>query len=585
MKQFFKSLFACLAAFFIFFGLLILILIGIGSIADKPVEVNPNSILRLKLNTPIVDRAVDNPFENFDFSSMESNAKMGLNEILLSLKKAANDENIKGVYIDLTFVDAGFASVEEIRDALQAFKDSTGKFVVSYSEVYTQKAYYLASVSDEIYLYPQGGLEFRGLSSTRMFMKGMFKKLEIEPQIIRHGKFKSAVEPFIMDKMSEENREQTSTYISSIWNHVLKGISTSRGITENELNHIADSMLIQKPEDAVKYNFVTKLVYGDEFHEILKQKLGLEEDDKLAFIDVKKYVKVETDEDKGKLKKDKIAVIYAQGSIESGKGDHETIGSEKIAEAIRKARKDEKVKAIVFRVNSPGGSALASDVIWREATLAKKEKPFVVSMGDVAASGGYYISCAADKILASENTITGSIGVFGIIPNFQKFFNNKLGITFDGVKSNENADLGVTKPLTAQQRDIIQKSVENIYDVFITRVADGRGVTKEQVDEIGQGRVWSGIDAKERKLVDDFGGLNKAIETAKQLAKMDDYRIAEYPEIKDPIEELITEIIGENESKILANIFGTNMPYFSYLKDMSKLEGIQARLPYHIEIE
>lgn len=589
MKQFFKILLATILGLCLFFGLFVLILIGIGvgvsSFADKEVTIKPNSVLHIQLNTPVVDRASENPFEDFDFGAMESRGKIGLNEILRNLKKAEKDDNIKGVYLDLSFIEAGMATVEEIRDALQAFKDSSGKFVISYSEVYTQKAYYLASVSDEIYLYPEGMVEFKGLSTTLMFMKGLFEKLEIEPQIIRHGKFKSAVEPLIYDKMSEANKEQSMTYVGSLWNQMIAGISKSRGVSEQELNLIADSLFIRNASDAVNYKLVDGVLYGDELEAKLRTKLGTEEKEKIAFVKIKKYSGVKSDSDKGKLKKDKVAVIYAQGSIESGKGDHESIGSETLAAAIKKAREDDKIKAIVLRVNSPGGSALASDVMWREMVLAKKAKPVVVSMGDVAASGGYYIACAADRILASENTITGSIGVFGVIPNFQKFFNNKLGITFDGVKSNANADLGVFKPLSTQQRNIIQNSVEVIYDSFIGKVAEGRGISKAEVDSIGQGRVWSGTDAISRKLVDEFGGLSRAIEVAAELAKLEDYRVIELPEKKEPFEEFISEFMGEHEGEAMEKALGHNAKYVSYLKSVSRWNGVQTRLPYYIEIE
>ncbi|PCJ89507.1 MAG: signal peptide peptidase SppA [Flavobacteriales bacterium] len=585
MKQFFKFFFASLLAIFVcclFTCLVIFIMASLGD--DKP-EVQPNSVLHIKLNRPIVDRAEENPFKNFNFGSMESESKIGLNNVLKNIKKATKDDNIKGIYLNLLHVDAGFATLEEIRDALIEFKDSSDKFIITYGEVYTQKAYYLASVADEIYLYPEGMLDFRGLSSTRTFFKGLLDKLEIEAQIIRHGKYKSAVEPFMLDSMSVASKKQTMKYVGDLWSHYLKGISDARGISVEKLNEIADSMLIRKAPDAVKFGLADAVIFKDELLAKLREKLGVEEDGDIECISLRKYTKVPVKKEESDLKKEKVAVIYAQGGIESGEGDEETIGSERISKAIRKAREDEKVKAIVLRVNSPGGSALASDVIWREMVLAKAEKPVVVSMGDVAASGGYYIACAADTIVASENTITGSIGVLGIIPNFREFFKNKMGITFDGVKTNHNADLGFLKPLTKTQKRIIKEGVVDVYQVFTSKVAEGRGMTQADVDSIGQGRVWSGMDAMRIGLIDVYGGLTKAIEIAADMADLEEYRVSEYPKKKDAFDELIKEFLGGAQTDMMQQHLGKNYKYFNYLKEVSKMQGIQARLPYFLEIE
>ncbi len=595
MKQFFKILFATILGIILSVFILIIIIISFAGLTDKPVNVEPNTILHIKLDKRILDRASENPLENFDKLSGGFEEQLGLKkDILDNLKNAKTDDNIKGILLELDVIDAGIATADEIRNSLIDFKTS-GKFIYAYSEFYTQKAYYLASVADSVFVYPEGILEFRGLSTQISFLKGLFEKLEIQPQIIRgkNNKFKSAVEPLFLDKMSDANREQTTRYVGAIWNHIVKGISESRHIPLEELKEIADSLRVRKAGDAVKYKLADAAIYRDELTEILRHKTGAEEEKKINYIGLKKYSRVgkddkdEEEEGKGKFKKEKIAVIYAQGGIESGKGDNENIGSERISEAIRKARKDEKVKAIVLRVNSPGGSALASDVIWREASLAKKVKPVIVSMGDVAASGGYYISCNADTIVASEVTITGSIGVFGVLPNTQKFFNNKLGITFDGVKTNKYADLGnLTRPLSGEEFGIIQEEVDNIYDDFTGKVAEGRGMEKQNVDSIGQGRVWSGADAKTIGLVDEFGGINRAIDIAAEKAGLKDYRLSYLPAKEDPIEQILKEILGgeDEETRIMATALGSNYKYYQQLKSVLKMAGIQARLPYLIEI-
>lgn len=570
--------------------LLIFIFAGIGaSMGDKQaVEVKDKSVLHVKLNFEIKERGVNSPFGNFDPATFQSKPSVGLNDILSSLKNAANDDKIKGVYLDMQSVPAGMATVEEIRNALLEFKES-GKWIVSYSEIYTQKAYYLASVSDELWLNPQGMVEWKGLGAQMMFMKGMFEKLEVEPQIIRYGKFKSAVEPLILDKMSEANRHQTMTYMSDLWNKMLRGIAEGRSKTVEDLDALAQNATIQNGKDALENGLVDELLFKDQVMEKLRERLEItDEDMKVNFIGLAKYKnapKVKGDDEKTG-KKEHIAIIYAVGSIEGGEGDDETIGSEKISAEIRKARKDDKVKAIVLRINSPGGSALASDVIWREVVLAREAKPVVVSMGDVAASGGYYIACAADTILAQPNTITGSIGVFGVLMNAQKLVNNKLGIMIDTVKTNRFADLGTPfRALTPIERDIIQNGVNEIYLDFITKVGQGRGMTTDEVDSIGQGRVWSGEDALEIGLVDLLGGIDDAVKIAAGMAKVENYRVVEYPAQKDPLEQMIKELSGQGEEVFLKHRLGQ---YYDYVKDVEELmqmEGVQARLPYQLYID
>ncbi|MFZ4706023.1 MAG: signal peptide peptidase SppA [Bacteroidales bacterium] len=588
MKQFFKFMFASMLGFFLTFVLIMILFIGIMASAisfagEDSVTIPEKTILVLNFDEPVNDRSPSNPFTGFDFANFKTNKNIGLNEVLHLLKKAADDSKISGILLDLDQLQAGSATTEEIRNGLIDFKKS-GKFIYSYSEGYSQKAYYLASVSDKIFLNPTGSLDFKGLAGQVMFLKGLLNKLEIEPQIIRHGKFKSAVEPLILDKMSAANRGQTLSFISSMWNQMLKGISESRKISVKQLTAIADSLKIGDPKDALALKLVDKLAYKDEVIDELMTKTGAKENKDLSLITLGKYSNSPDNESSGS--RDKIAVIYALGSIGGGEGDDQTIGSEKISKTIRKARLDKNVKAIVLRVNSPGGSALASDVIWREMVLAKQAKPVVVSMGDVAASGGYYIACAASKIIASPNTITGSIGVFGIVPNMQKFFNNKLGITFDEVKTNAYADyISGTRPMTEMERKFLTRDIEKIYSTFIGHVAQGRGMTVAQIDSIGQGRVWSGADAKRIGLIDDFGGLNFAIETAAKLAKLEKYRVTELPEQKDPFTMIMEEIGKDNSSRILKSELGENYAYLNYIREIAQMKGVQARLPFQISIE
>ncbi len=588
MKQFFKYVLATVTGMVITFFLVVLLFVVViaGLVAsassEKEVTVKPNSVLHMKFTMPISERTPNNPFKNFNFSSFSDGKQIGLNHILENIQKAKTDDAIKGIYMDMSVVPAGIATVEEIRNALIDFKKS-GKFIVSYSEVYSQGAYYLASVADKIYLNPQGNLDWKGLSARIMFFKGTLEKLDIDAQIFRHGKFKSAIEPFDLDKMSPANRMQTMTYVNAIWNHILMGVSKSRNVSTEELDQLAEHLSIRKPSDALNYKLVDGLKYKDEVIEELQNRLALKQKEKVQYVEFAEYIN--SDKKAKKLGKEKIAIIYAVGSIESGNGDDETIGSDYISKTIREARTDSSIKAIVLRINSPGGSAIASDVIWREVKLAQKVKPVIVSMGDVAASGGYYIACAADVIVAQPNTITGSIGVFGLLPNMQKFFKNKLGITIDTANTNKHADIGGTyRPVTAEEGVFIQQSVENIYDVFIEKVAEGRKKTKEQIDSIGQGRVWSGIDAKQIGLVDELGGINDAIKIAAKKAKLDKYKIIELPKQKDLLEELLKDFGQGVETKILKHELGANYDYYQHAKQIGTVQSIQARMPYELVI-
>ncbi len=585
MKNFFTSFLGSLAAMFVGSILFIFILLALIP-EEKTHSIKENSVLHIKLDKPIAERGTKNPFENISFDG-NSEMPLGLNDILDNLEKAAADSNIRGIFLDLSTIDAGMATVEDIRNALIEFKKSK-KFLIAYGEILTQKAYYLASVADKVYVNPQGIIEHTGMSAQLMFFKGMLEKLDIEAQIFRHGKFKSAIEPFMLDKMSEANREQVEKYIGSLWGHMLTGLSASRNITVDELNRMADDMSVQNAGNCIQFKLADDTLYKDQVLAELRKLLGQKENEKIKFVELGKYTKVPRAK-KEKLSKNKIAVIYAVGDINSGEGNDESIGSERISRAIRDARLDTTVKAIVLRVNSPGGSALASDVMWREVVLARKEKPFIVSMGDVAASGGYYISCGADQIFAQPNTITGSIGVFGLLPNVRNLFINKFGITFDTANTNKHSDMGsLFRPVSESERVVVQNGVESIYQVFIGRVASGRKMSLAAVDSIGQGRVWSGVDAKNIGLVDQLGGLKDAIKFAADKAKLTEYRIQSLPKQKEPFEELINELKGEGDDQartFLRQELGENFNFLISLKKIGNMKGVQARLPFEYIIE
>ena len=502
MKSFIKHIFATIIGILSTFLLIIILIIGITSLisssaARKSQDQAKNAnILTLNLsNISIVERIGNNLLSNIT-SSGELDKKIELKQILDNIEKAKNDDDIKAIYINTSFINAGLSQTEEIRNKLLEFKQ-TKKPIIAYAETYSQNAYYLASVANKIYLNPEGFIDLKGFSISQIFFKDLLKKLDVDIQIIRHWKFKSAIEPFRLNSMSKDNRKQMKSLLNSFADNIMDSIANQRNISLSEIENDANNLNLNLSKNCLELNYVDLLLYQDEVEDILKK---LSNSEKLKIVNIDKYTKKKM---KGeKISRNKIAIIYATGTIKSGKGDEESIGSETLINAIRKARKDEKVKAIILRINSGGGSSLASDVIWRETILAKKEKPFIVSMGDYAASGGYYIACAADSIIANPTTLTGSIGVFGIIPNMQKFYNNKLGITIDTVNTNKYADMGINRPLSEFEKNIIQKSVKNVYESFITKVSEGRNINKLAVDEIAQGRVWSGYDAKRIGLID-----------------------------------------------------------------------------------
>lgn len=598
MRQFLKFMLASMVGTFLIGIVLILVfmfaLVGaVGtsfSMQSKPTEVKEGSILHLQLDQTIVDRGSKDDFM-LDFGPFRDASTIGLNTILASLDHAKTDDKIEGVLLDLTGLQAGFATAKEIRDKLIQFKKDSGKPVIAYSDSYTQGTYFLATAADEVYLQPKGDVLYNGLRSEYMFYKGLFEKLDIDVQFIRgsNNKFKSFGEVFTEDHMSDANREQNRALLNGLWDEHLTAVSESRKIEKTRLNMIADSLLIRNGKDALKHGLIDGLKYRDELLGILHERMHIAADKELRLTRLGTYARSFTpDYARKPASNGKLAVVYAEGDIMPGESEQGTIGSTDLSEAIREAREDSTIKAVVLRVNSPGGSGLASDVIWREVELCKQVKPVVVSMGDVAASGGYYISAPATKIFAERNTITGSIGVFGIIPNMQGFFKNKLGITFDGEKTNKYADMmTVSRPLTEEEKRIIQGYVDEFYNGFKERVAEGRRMTVAQVDSIGQGRVWTGVDAKRLGLVDELGGLEDAINEAAKLAGLSDYKRVELPEQKDLFEQIIADLNGQARSWVAAEMLGEDaalLKQYQQVKRAKEQLGIQARMPYDIEV-
>ena len=586
MRDFLKFTLASIVGMLVVGLLMLFIFIGvitaIVSSGEQVVTVENNSVLHLNLDAQIVERATNNPFEELDIPGFEGSKKVGLNDLLSCIKKAKTDDRIKGIYIDPKEILSGIATVEEIRKALIDFKES-GKFIYAYGQFMSQKAYYLATAANKIVMNPQGAVDFRGLGGEHNFYKKGLEKLGVEVQIIRHGKFKAAVESFTREDMSPENREQSLAYLTGIWNEMLQDISTARGVSVDELNRIANQVAtFRKGDFALENKLIDELKYFDQVLDDLKELSGISLRRDLKTVEIAQYKKVPSSETKN-LVRDKIALVYASGDID-GFGD-DGIKSEELSKAIRLARRDSTVKAIVLRINSPGGSAYGSDVIWREVKLASEVKPVVASMGDVAASGGYYIAAAADTIIADRTTITGSIGIFGMIPNAGELLNNKLGITQDVVTTNEHSDMpSLTRKMTPFEQDLMQSMIEDGYDTFIGHVADGRGMTKPGVDEIGQGRVWASVKAKEIGLVDLYGGVTEAIELAKEMAGLESYRISEYPKLKDPIDELIKQLSGSAKMSFIKSELGENYRYYEQLKSALSTKGIMARMPYDISI-
>ena len=589
LAAFLGTLIALVINFFIKVGVVSSMISSLSkSDAESSTTVKPNSLLYMKLDYDIPDRTVDNPIGSFNFSSMETQESTGMTTILHNIEHAKTDPNIKGIYLELSSIPTSTATLQEIRNKLIEFKES-GKFIVTYGESYSQSAYYMASVADKIFLNPEGALDLHGMASQIMFYKHLFEKLDVEMQIVRgpNNRFKSAVEPYFLDKMSEANREQMDKLLNSIWGEILTSISQSRNISVEQLNKIADNLETYfDAQKALEYGLVDNLYYKDQLLDELKGLTGSNKD--INTIGNANYAKSYKDKS---VSKNEVAVVYALGQIFDGKGDEEqNIYSENLSKTIRKAREDENVKAIVLRVNSPGGSAVASAIIGRELDLTKAEKPIIVSMGDYAASGGYWISAKADYIFADPTTLTGSIGVFGTFPNLQGLLNDKIGLTFDVAKTNENADFGtVTQPLTEFQYGKLQEMVVKTYDDFTKRVAEGRGLTQSYVDSIGQGRVWSGVDAIGIGLVDQLGDMEDAIAYAAQKANLgDDYKVTEWPKQKDFFTRIMESMNNNGSDKLDAAMRSKLGSYYNYLQGLEYLQkntGIQARMPFDMVIE
>ncbi len=596
-NSFFKIVFgSCLGVILagsLLFGLFFLFMVGIAASAGgggNKVTVKDNSVLELDFSQAVPEKTNNVPTSDplsFDF---EQKKKVGLYDMVRSIEMAKEDDKIKGIFLEMSSTSLGSATASVIRDALVDFKDS-GKFIYSYGDMYSQGAYYIASTADSIFVNPRGGVEFKGFASSIPFFKDMLDRLGVKMQIFYVGNFKSATEPFRLNEMSEDNKLQVREYMNGLYNIFLEDVSESRSITVPELKEIADNYELRNAKDAVDLGFVDKEAYRDQLIDALKFKLGLTgKKDKINSIGIADYA--------GKLKKnfktkDKIAVVFAEGSIVDGEGEPGSIGGKKYAKLLRKIRQDEKVKAIVVRVNSGGGSAFASEEIWRELELAKAQGlPVIASMGDVAASGGYYISCNADTILAEPNTITGSIGVFGMVPSAQKMLKDKIGVEFDTVKTSRFATgISPFMDIDGQGGEIIQEGVDEIYEIFLNRVGEGRDMTREEVNEVAQGRVWTGQKAKEIGLVDVLGGLDDALEIAAQKAGLEKYRVSQYPVTKEPLQAFIEKVTGQKtasastmlkEELIRSELGEEGYEMYEMMKEVKNVQGYQMRMPFEI---
>ncbi len=591
MKSFFKYFFAIIlggiVSAIVFLLLVVITITAIAASGEGEVTTEKNSILHLDLGGQIVERSKDDSFGELLGSLSGKFEAKGLNQILESIKKAKRDPNINGIYLQCGAIETGYATIEEIRNALLDFKKS-GKFVVSYSDVYAQKGYYLATAADKVYLFKEGMLQFQGLNMENTYFKHLFEKLGIEFLPFRHGKFKSGVESFCADKMSDEDRIQRKELIDGIWSHITDKISESRGIEKSQIETFVNSNTMMSDNTLfLNAKLIDGLKYEDEVIEELKTRTKISKDDKLATIELKKYANVVVSDSSVKeVSMDKIAIIYAEGVIDGG--NSKGIDSKELAKTIRNAREDKNIKAIVLRVNSPGGSAMGSDIIWREVVLAKKSKPLVVSMGDLAASGGYYISCVADTILAQKATITGSVGIYAQIPNAKGLI-EKVGVNVDEVSTHTGSDFlnslsFMTRTWTIADKTIIQAYVDRGYNTFISKVAEGRKMSVSSVDDIAQGRVWTGIAAKQNKLVDGIGGIDDAILVAKNRAKLKSYRIVELPEQLGVLEQLMKDMESEAKFLVSFDLFGVNSQDLDFVKTIKNQDPLQARLPFDVAI-
>jgi protease-4 len=579
LKSFLASLLALVVFSVLSFVMFFIFLAAIS--ADEKVYVAQNSVLRLNLDAQITEQEIVNPFEGIPMLD-DGIQRLGLLELKSMIRHAADDSKIKGIYLNVSYPIAGFSTLEEIRLSLEEFRKS-GKWVVAYADVMTEQAYYLASVADKVYLNPEGEVEFNGLAIEVTFFKRLFDKLEIKPEIFRVGEFKSAVEPFMLDKMSDANRLQLNEMVNSIYDHVLTRIGASREIPVDKLKEISDKMLARNAALAVEHGLIDSLLYYDQVLDVLNQNLGKKDSSDLKFISYGKYKRamnqIETSAQE-------IAVIVADGTIMPGRADQGVIGSDTFTETIRKARLNKRVKAIVLRINSPGGSFQASDLMWREITLAAQTKPVIASMGDYAASGGYYLAMGCDTIVAQPHTITGSIGIFSVLFDASGLLNNKIGITTEEVKTGEYGELiTISRPLSDIEKNYWQRRTEEIYETFTSKAAAGRNMTIENLKNVASGRVWTGVQGKERGLVDVLGGYEDAIAIAAQKAGIeDDYRIKIYPQQKSFLEEFFSRMEENARIESLQQTLGTQYPLYQQWRNLSTYHGVQARMPFEFTI-
>ncbi len=571
-------------------GFFMVMLIGIASTSKPEVKIPTNTVLNLKLNYELKDR-VNNQNPLAALSALDPNVQVpvGLSDLLDCIEVAKEDAKIEGIILDLTTLQTGYARLTELRNKLEDFK-STGKFVYAYADYYYYPTYYLASVADSVFINPEGQMAFTGMVAEIAFFANTLEKLGVDMQVVRAGKFKGAVEPYTRTSLSPENRLQIETYINSVFDQTLMKIAETRGISIDTLKKHADELKLRSIEDFVAGNYIDGAVYRDEFYAAMKTRMGLETTSKVTLLSPLKYSKkINSPHSSGR---DRIAVVYADGDIVGGKGDGSQIAAEDVVATLKKVRENDRVKAVVLRVNSRGGSSLASDIIWREAQLLAQEKPLITSMGDVAASGGYYISLASNKIIAEPTTITGSIGVFGLIPNAKELLNEKLGLNFEYVGTGSHSDIGrIDRALTTEERAYIEQIIDDIYDTFLARVSESRDMTIEGVDSIAQGRVWTGVMAQEIGLVDELGGLEKAIEVAAAEAGIEEYKVSEYPKAQDPISLFVDKLQGKTsmQAELTKITEGTSVgPYVKYISEIKQWgskHNVQAMMPFDIQVK
>ena len=582
-KAFFASCLGALVAM-ILLCVLIVSIISAASSGAEEIQVKESSILQLDLDAQIIEIEKESPLA-ISMLSGSAPQPIGLAQLRQSIEHAKDDENIKGIYLNVSLPATGYTIIEEIREALLDFRTS-GKWVVVYSDLMTESAYYLASAADKIYLNPEGELEFNGLTAEVVFLKRLFDKLEIKPEVFRVGEFKSAVEPFLLEKMSPENRLQLNEMINSIYGHVLDEVAEARKIPRDKLQEIADKMLVRNAKLAVEHGLVDSLLYFDQVEQDLKKRVGIDADKKLEYI---KYAKYKRSFTTYKSSKNEIAVVVAEGTILPGKSEkgNDIIGSESFNKEMKKAREDDEVKAVVVRINSPGGSFQASDAMWREIRLTAQSKPVIASMSDYAASGGYYLAMACDTIVAQPHTITGSIGIFSVLFDASGFLNNKIGITSEEIKTGDVGELiTISRPLTSLEKNIWQTRTEEVYDTFTGKAAEGRNVPVDSIKKVASGRVWTGTQAKQRKLVDVVGSFADAIDIAAKAAKLtDDYKVRYYPQYTPSFVEQIISQIDEDENSQLQQELGAYYQFYQYWNQIKTYQGTQARMPYELKIQ